>query len=139
MHCFPDKSQGVPKSYLEGKDGQRNRSYCIHSTLYSRYIFTRQSHNHEAQTVAKKAHDGAGDYRPGEPGTWLKNVKKSHPRIQGGLGSTIVTAEYMFRWKNVHKQDGDLIAKKQDKLCSTRRVSANEQAEVHPTALSNGL
>lgn len=93
MHCFPDKGQGVPKSYLEGKDGQRNRSYCIHSTLYSRHISTGYDHNCEAQTVAKKAHDGAGDYRPGEPGTRFENMKKRHPRIQGGLGLTIITED----------------------------------------------
>jgi hypothetical protein len=94
-------------------------------------MFTCYGHNSEAQTVAKKAHDGAGDYRPREPGTWLKNVTKAHPRIRGGLGPTVVTAEKIFGWKNVHKQDDELIGKKQDKLCLTRRVSANGWAEAH--------
>jgi len=58
-------------------------------------------------------------------------VKKAHPRIRGGLGLTVVKAEKVFGWKNVHKQDGELIGKKQDKLCLTTRVSANEQAEAH--------
>jgi hypothetical protein len=42
--------------------------------------------------------------------------KKSPKRDLRGSKLTAATAEAVFGWKNVHKHDGDLVGKKQDKL-----------------------
>jgi hypothetical protein len=43
-------------------------------------------------------------------------AKKSADKILSGPQLVIATAEKVFGWKNVHNHDGELIAKKQDKL-----------------------
>lgn len=57
-----------------------------------------------------------------------EEASSSNPRRSG---LTIVTAEKIFGWRNVHKQDGELTGKKQDTLCLTTRGSANEQADAY--------
>src|SRR5213593_3278876 len=42
--------------------------------------------------------------------------KKLSSRDLSGADLTTATAEKVFGWKNVHKHDGELIGKKQDKL-----------------------
>ena len=42
--------------------------------------------------------------------------KKAPKRNVSGSELTKATAEKVFGWKNVHKHDGELIGKKQDKL-----------------------
>jgi hypothetical protein len=37
-------------------------------------------------------------------------------RIQSSADLNVSTAEKVFGWKNVHKHNGDLVGKKQDKL-----------------------
>ena len=42
--------------------------------------------------------------------------KKSADKIRSDSNLAIATAEKLFGWKSVHKRDGELIGKKQDKL-----------------------
>jgi len=42
--------------------------------------------------------------------------KQAYSRDLRGSDLTAATAEKVLGWKNVHKQNGDLIGKKQDKL-----------------------
>lgn len=41
---------------------------------------------------------------------------------------TVLTAEKVFGWKNVHKHDGELIGKKQDKLGRWRSAKVPDYA-----------
>jgi len=43
-------------------------------------------------------------------------AKKSADKVLSGSQLVIATAEKVFGWKNVHKHNGELIGKKQDKL-----------------------
>jgi hypothetical protein len=49
-------------------------------------------------------------------------AKKSAGKILSDSQLAVATAEKVFGWKNVHKHDGELIGKKQDKLGRWRRA-----------------
>jgi hypothetical protein len=56
---------------------------------------------------------------------------KAHSRDPRGSDLTAATAEKVFGWKNVHKQNGDLIGKKQDKLRRWRTAKVPDYSETN--------
>ena len=57
--------------------------------------------------------------RNSPPGLWLNQPSiESHP----GPKLDAITAEKVFGWKNVHKHDGQLVGKRQDKAGHWRRA-----------------
>jgi hypothetical protein len=49
-------------------------------------------------------------------------------RIQSSADLNVLTAEKVFGWKNVHKHNGDLVGKKQDKLGRWRLAKVPDYA-----------
>jgi hypothetical protein len=54
--------------------------------------------------------------------------KKASDQNLSGLELTAATAEKIFGWKNVHKHNGELIGKKQDKLGRWRSAKVPDYA-----------
>ncbi|MGH7796289.1 MAG: hypothetical protein ACREQ2_15575 [Candidatus Binatia bacterium] len=63
------------------------------------------------------------------------------PKTLTGPELTAVTAEKVFGWKNVHKQDGVLIGKKQDKAGRWRSAKVPDYANdpVHAYAIDERM
>jgi hypothetical protein len=55
--------------------------------------------------------------------------KKAPKRNLSGPELTKATAEKVFGWKNVHKHDGELIGKKQDKLGRWRTAKVPDYSD----------
>jgi hypothetical protein len=55
-------------------------------------------------------------------------MSKKFSRNLSGADLTIATAEKVFGWRNVHKHDGELIGKKQDKLGRWRTAKLPDYA-----------
>jgi hypothetical protein len=62
------------------------------------------------------------DSRETAEGLVTPMAKKSAGKILSDSQLAVATAEKVFGWKNVHKHDGELIGKKQDKLGRWRRA-----------------
>jgi len=54
--------------------------------------------------------------------------KKTSNRELSGFKLTATTAEKVFGWRNVHKHDGELMGKKQDKLGRWRLAKVPDYA-----------
>jgi hypothetical protein len=68
-------------------------------------------------------------------------ARRKPGKIVRGPELTAVTAEKVFGWKDVHKQDGELIGKKQDKAGHWRaaRVPAYSTDPVHAYAIDDRM
>ena len=62
-------------------------------------------------------------------------VKKTSDRIFDGAQLIAATAEKVFGWKDVHKQEGELIGKKQDRAGRWRKAKVpdytNDQRQAY--------
>ena len=59
----------------------------------------------------------------------LAMPKQAYSRDLRGSDLTAAIAEKVFGWKNVHKQNGDLIGKKQDKLGRWRTAKVPDYSD----------
>ena len=68
-------------------------------------------------------------------------VKKTSDRIFDGAQLIAATAEKVFGWKDVHKQEGELIGKKQDKAgrWRTAKVPSYSTDPVHAYAIDERM
>ena len=68
-------------------------------------------------------------------------VKKSADKILSGFQLAIATAEKVFAWKSVHKREGELIGKKQDKLGRWRTANVPDYSNdpVHAVAIDERM
>jgi hypothetical protein len=56
--------------------------------------------------------------------------KKASNRNPSGVESTAAVAEKVFGWKNVHKHEGKLVGKKQDKLGRWRTAKVPDMPTI---------
>jgi hypothetical protein len=68
-------------------------------------------------------------------------AKKAPDRIPTGLDLDALTAQKVFGWKHVHKHDGELIGKKQDKAGRWRsaKVPSYSTDPVHAYAIDERM
>jgi hypothetical protein len=68
-------------------------------------------------------------------------AKKSAGKILSDSQLAVATATEIFGWKNVHKHDGELIGKKQDKLGRWRKAKVPNYSSdpVHAYAIDERM